>query len=167
MPVMILSGNEKVYSVTQEFSMKEDEYLKDRLEDQLIWYDQKSLYNQKCFKGFRLLEIITAALIPFLSGMLDQYPRVAWVIGGLGVVIAVSAATSTLFKFHENWIEYRMTAEQLRHEKYAFLTDSKPYDNEDKFGLLVERVEALISKENSAWATVIRQQTSGIKSISQ
>ncbi len=143
--------------------MNEDEYLKERLEDQLTWYGKKSQYNQRCFKSLRLLEIITAALIPFLSGMMEKYPCVSWLIGGFGVLIAVSAATSTLFKYHENWIEYRTTAEQLRHEKYAYLTNSKPYDNEDKFGLLVERVEALISKENSAWATVTRQQNKVVK----
>jgi len=145
--------------------MNEDEYLKDRLEDQLIWYDKKSQYNQSCFKSLRLLEIITAALIPFLSGMVEKYPCVSWLIGGLGVLIAVSAATSTLFKYHENWIEYRTTVEQLKHEKYAYLTNSKPYDNEDKFSLLVERVEALISKENSVWATATRQQNNVVKNI--
>ncbi len=79
----------------QGFSMKEDEYLKERLEDQLIWYDKKSQYNQKCFKSLRLLEIIMAALIPFLSGVVEKYPCVSLLIGVLGVLIVVSAATST------------------------------------------------------------------------
>ena len=143
--------------------MKEDDYLKNRLEDQLQWYDKKSQHNQKYFKRLRLLEIISAALIPFLSGMIEKFPCFSWLIGGLGVLIAVSAATSALFKYHENWIQYRTTAEQLRHEKYAYLTNTRPYDNEDKFDLLVERVEALISKENSAWATVTRKQGNATK----
>jgi len=143
--------------------MKEDEYLKERLEDQLVWYDKKSEHNQKFFKRLRLLEIVSASLIPFLSGMSEKVPCFSWLIGGLGVLIAVSAATSALFKYHENWIEYRTTAEQLKHEKYAYLTGIKPYDTEEKFDLLVERIEALISKENSAWATVTRKQSSTIK----
>lgn len=143
--------------------MKEDEYLQERLEDQLSWYDKKSQHNQKYFKRLRLLEIVSAALIPFLSGMTEKFSCLSWVIGGLGVIIAVSAAASSLFKYHENWIEYRTTAEQLKHEKYSYLTNIKPYDTEEKFSLLVERVEGLISKENSAWASVTRKQSNVAK----
>jgi hypothetical protein len=139
--------------------MKEEEYLKDRLEHQLTWYSKKSQYNQKWFKRLRMVEIVSAAIIPFLSGMSDKIPYSLWLIGGLGVLIAVAAATSALFKFHENWIEYRTTTEQLKHEKYIYLTNTKPYDTEEKLGLLVERVEALISKENSAWAVTTKKQS--------
>ncbi len=138
-------------------NMKEQEYLKNRLDDQLTWYSQKSRHNQSWFKGLRLLEIISAALIPFLSGMGDKIAYSQWLIGGLGVLIAVAAAITALFKYQENWIEYRTTAEQLKHEKYIYLANAKPYDTEDKFLLLVERIESLISKENSAWATMARK----------
>ena len=143
--------------------MKEDEYLKDRLEHQLKWYSEKSQHNQKWFKRLRLVEIIPATLIPFLSGMGDKIPYSPWLIGGLGVLIAVAAATSVLFKYHENWIEYRTTAEQLKHEKFIYLTNTMPYDTEEKFGLLVERVEALISKENSSWAATTHKQSNAEK----
>lgn len=143
--------------------MTEEEYLKERLDDQLEWYDKKSQYSQKLFKRLRLLEIIAAALIPFLSGMSEKITHYQWLVGGLGVLIAVSAATSSLFKYHENWIEYRTTAEQLKHEKYSYLTSTKPYDNDDRFSVLVQRIEGLISKENSSWATVTRKQSNVAK----
>ncbi len=143
--------------------MKEEDYFKDRLEDQLSWYSKKSRQNQKWFKRLRLIEIVSAALIPFLSGRGDKIPYSPWLIGGLGVLIAVAAATSTLFKLHENWIEYRTTVEQLKHEKYIYLTNTNPYDTEKKFGLLVERVESLISKENSVWAATTNKQSHAAK----
>lgn len=139
--------------------MKEEEYLKDRLEKQLAWYSKESQYNQKFYKRLRLAEIISAALIPFLSGVGDKVPYNAWIIGVLGILIAVAAAASSLSKFHENWIQYRTTAEQLKHEKYLYLTSVKPYDSENKYFLLVERVESLISKENSYWAQSVKQIT--------
>ncbi len=132
--------------------MNEEKYLKDRLEDQLGWYEAKSKYCQNWYKGLRLVEILFAALIPFLSGVGEKVPYHAWIIGGLGVVIAVAAGASSLSKFHENWIQYRTTAEQLKHEKYLYITNVNPYDLKDKFPLLVQRVEGLISKENSNWA---------------
>lgn len=144
-------------SSSKKPNMTEEAYLKDRLDDQLAWYDKKSQYNQKRFKLLSVVEIIAAAFIPFLSGMEGEYLHL--LIGGLGVFIAVAAAVIALFKYQENWIQYRTTAEQLKHEKYIYLTDTKPYDTEDKFHLLVERVESLISKENSTWATLAHKKT--------
>lgn len=134
--------------------MTEEDYVKERLDDQQTWYSRKSQYNQNCFKRLRMVEIVSAAIIPFLSGMAGKIDYSQWFIGGLGVLIAVSAAITELFKYQENWIKYRTTAEQLKHEKFIYLTNAKPYDTKDKFTLLVERVELLISKENSAWATM-------------
>jgi hypothetical protein len=51
----------------------------------------------------------------------------------------------------EHWIEYRATAESLRREKFLFLTQTEPYDKDDAFHLLVQRVEALLSNENTEW----------------
>ena len=137
--------------------MTEEEYIDDRLNNQINWYSKKSRANQKWYKGLRLMEIVSAALIPFLSGIGDKIPYNAWIIGTLGVLIAVAAATSSLFKFHENWIQYLTTVEQLKHEKFLYLTNVKPYESENRFNLLVERIEGLISKENSYWAQTAKQ----------
>ena len=132
--------------------MDEDEYLKDRLEDQINWYSKKSQTNQKWFKRLRLLEIILATLIPFLAGIGDAIPCYQIIIGGIGVVIAIAAGLSAINKYQENWIEYRTTAESLKHEKYLYKTKCKPYDGEGSLQILVQNVEGLISKENSQWS---------------
>ncbi len=121
--------------------MDEKQYLAERLENQIAWYDCKSQCNQKYFKRLRLAEILCAALIPFLAASGDKIPYGSFLTGALGIVIAVSTAASSLFKFHENWIEYRTTAEQLKHEKFLYLTSIKPYDDSEKFSVLVQRVE--------------------------
>jgi hypothetical protein len=36
--------------------MKEEQYLTERLQDQIDWYDQKSQFNQKWFKWLRMTE---------------------------------------------------------------------------------------------------------------
>ncbi|MCP4117623.1 MAG: DUF4231 domain-containing protein [Desulfobacteraceae bacterium] len=133
-------------------SKMEEDFLKNRLDDQIDWYSTKSQTNQKYFKRLRLLEIVAAALIPFLAGIGSSMPCYSVIIGALGVIIAVSAGSSALYKFHENWIEYRTTAETLKHEKYLYQTRCSPYDKDDAFCRLVQRVEGLISKENSQWS---------------
>jgi len=139
-------------------SMTEEEYLNDRLNDQIDWYDKKSQINQKWFKGLRFLEIIAAAIIPFLAGIGSTVPYYPVIIGALGVIIAVSAGLSALSKYHENWIEYRTTSETLKHEKYLFQTRCSPYDGDNSFCKLVHRVESLISKENTQWSSKVDEQ---------
>jgi hypothetical protein len=141
------------HSRREAFSMNEEEYLEQRLEKEIQWYSKKSRHNKRWFNILRLIEMVSAALIPFLSGSVEKVSYFPWIIGFLGVLIAVSAATGSLFKFQENWIQYRTTSEQLKHEKYLYLTETESYHNNDeKFMTLVERVESLISKENSLWA---------------
>ncbi len=137
--------------------MNEEEYLNDRLNDQIDWYDKKSQTSQKWFKKLRLLEIAAATIIPFLAGIGPNIPYYSIIIGGLGVIIAVSAGVSALYKYHENWIEYRTTSETLKHEKYLFQAKCSPYNNDDAFCKLVQRVEGLISKENTQWSRYVEK----------
>ncbi len=137
--------------------MNEEQYLNERLEEQINWYDNKSVWNQNIFKAICIIEFIAAALIPFLTPYIsEQSLLLRLVVGFLGVIIAVIVAIVGLYKFQEHWTEFRTTCESLKHEKYLYLTKVPPYDGEDAFTLLVERVESLISKENSAWAALMK-----------
>ena len=132
-----------------------EEYIEQRLSDQIGWYDRKSSTNQRWFKRLRFAEIVAAATIPFLSGFAgDSFP-IKIAIGVLGVLVAVVASLLGLLQLQEHWIEYRATAESLRKEKFLFLTQTDPYDKDDAFRLLVQRIEALLSKENTEWVQSI------------
>jgi Protein of unknown function (DUF4231) len=128
-----------------------EEYIEQRLNDQIGWYDRKSATNQHWFKWLRFTEIVAAATIPFLSGFAGHSLSIKIAIGALGVVVAVIASLLGLLHFQEHWISYRAMAEALKTEKFLFLTQTQPYEKEDAFHLLVQRVEALLSKENTDW----------------
>lgn len=136
--------------------MAPDVYITERVDDQIGWYDQKSQRSQRWFKRLRGLEIISAGAIPLFAGFGDGSTWSIIVVGVLGAVVAVLASLLSLSQFQENWIEYRTTCESLKHEKYLFLTKAEPYTEEDSFGLFVQRVENLISGENSAWSQYTR-----------
>ena len=131
--------------------MNEKEYFSERLDDQIKWYSSESKYNQKMYKRLRLLEIISASLIPLLSGLSSMISYSEWIIGILGVIIAVAAGASVLYKFHENWLAYRTTLEALKHEKLLYLTQTAPYDNDERFQTLVSRAESIMVNENQNW----------------
>ena len=129
-----------------------EEYIEQRLDDQIGWYDRKSTANQRWFKRLRFAEIVAAATIPFLSGFADKSSSIKIAIGALGVFVAVIASVLGLLQLQVHWMQYRATAELLRKEKFLFLTQTEPYNKDDAFHLFVQRVEALLSKENTEWA---------------
>lgn len=136
------------------------QYISKRLNDQIAWYDRKSLSNQNWYKCLRMTQFVAAALIPFLTPYLSAAtPACKFLVGFLGVVIAIITATLDLYRFQEHWIEYRTTCESLKKEKYLFLAGGLPYggDRDAAFRLLVQRAETLISKENSEWAQYVRK----------
>jgi hypothetical protein len=135
--------------------MDAEAYVRDRLETQIAWYDTKSLKAQRAFKWLRVTEIVAAASIPLLAGYVDvSRPNVTLIIGVLGAGIAVIAGVLGLYQFERHWVDYRTTCESLKKEKYLFLTGSEPFDQEPSanYALLVQRVETLVSKENTNWA---------------
>lgn len=136
--------------------MTPEEYIEQRVVDQINWYDSKSQKSQKWFKLIRALEIISAISIPLFAGFGQGTTWSIILIGILGAIVAILASLLSLNQFQENWIEYRTTCESLKHEKYLFLTRTEPYDKEEPFGLFVQRIESLISKENSAWSQYTR-----------
>jgi hypothetical protein len=94
-----------------------------------------------------------------MAGYSDSIPCGTIIIGFLGVVIAICAGLAAINKFQENWLMYRTTCETLRHEKFLFMTKTKPYDDNEAFNQFVVRVENLISKENTQWARVSKEKS--------
>ena len=138
--------------------MTPDEYLRDRLDDQINWYSKKSQWSQRCFKILRIVETVFASAIPFLVSLISgETPILKILTGAMGVCVAAISGLVSLYKFHENWIEYRTTAETLKHEKFLYLTKTPPYDGDNAFSDLVNRVESLISRENSTWSQTHRE----------
>ena len=122
----------------------------DRLEDQSNWYDRKSVSSQRSFIGLKMAEIAAAALIPFAVG----FGVSAYITGGLGVLITVLEGLLNLFQYHSNWITYRSTCEELKHEKYLWLAKAGPYEiAASPDTLLAERVESLVSREHARWVS--------------
>lgn len=138
--------------------MTEKEYIKNRLENQIDWYDSKSISNQKMFKKLQIFQIVAAATIPILVTYVNDTSNLLRIIvASLGSSIAIVSGIIGLYKLQENWLEYRTTCESLRHENFLFLTKTEPYNVENPFPLLVNRVETLISKENTNWAQYMRK----------
>lgn len=133
-----------------------------RLDDQIAWYSRRSGLNQRRYKFLKMLTIASAAVIPVVTtAHVPDGPSIA---AGLGVLIAISEGIQQLNQYSANWIAYRNTAESLKHEKYLYLARAGPYRADAGVqAALAERVEALVSQEESKWLAV---QSSKSKDVS-
>lgn len=123
-----------------------------RLENQRKWYDEKSAFNQKWYKGLKLTQIVLAAIIPIFA--LLPVPHTKFIVAIFGALIAILEGVQQLYQFHTLWTDYRSTTEHLNHEKYLFLSLSGPYrelPQDEALHLLAERIEEHISKEHAKW----------------
>ncbi|GAB4197981.1 MAG: hypothetical protein Tsb002_32570 [Wenzhouxiangellaceae bacterium] len=131
--------------------MDKEQYITDRLEVQINWYNKKSIKNQRWFRWLQVITIILSISIPFLSGYERNTPELQFVIGVLGLIVAVFTGILGVFQFQKHWLEYRATCEALKREKYLFLTGAEPYNSEDAFALLVDTTEGIMLQENTNW----------------
>ena len=140
--------------------MNEQEYIEQRLDNQQTWYENKSAWNQSWYKRLRMVEVVLAAGIPFVSSLIGKFPDspnvVPIIVSMIAFLIAATSALLALYRFQDNWLQYRSTAEQLKREKFLFLTKNQPYDGQDAFHVLVDNVERILGVENSTWREQIK-----------
>jgi len=141
--------------------MNAEEYLKERVEDQIRWFNDKSGWSQRWFKQLRAVEIVLGCAIAFLVGYADAYPTVKVAAGVMGVAVAAIGGLLSLYRFQENSVEYRVTAESLKREKFLFLTQAPPFNGEDRFQVLVVRIENILGAENAKWGEATALKSSG------
>lgn len=139
--------------------MEKESVVLKRLEGEIDWYSLRSEVNQMWFKRLKVIELVAAALIPFLAGLIAS----PFLLGGLGVLVLVLESLQSLYQFQSNWITYRSACEDLLHEKHLWMARAGPYaDQEDPDRLLAERTESLISEEHARWTSI--QENAGKKS---
>ena len=144
--------------------MNTEDYIKNRLEQQRKWYDEKSNWNKVRYKFAKLVVIIVSVSIPFLAGLINserEWLKIVVAIGGL--LIAFIEGLSNLNKYQENWINYRQSAEFLEREKLLFLTKSGPYKTDNSLQNLVERIEHFTQQENKSWIQFNQKEKEGGK----
>jgi Protein of unknown function (DUF4231) len=107
---------------------------RERLEDQLRWYDRKSQSAQHAYKRVKVLQLVLAAGVPVAVAS-DAPGVLTAVLGGLVVVL----------------------------EKYLFMAGAGPYSGPDRERVLAERIEGLVSQEHAKWTEGRHQATTDVE----
>lgn len=132
------------------------EYIKNRVDDQIAWYDGKASFNKKRFHFLLVTVIVAGGLVPVctLIGNIvgaDYKPPMQVLIASLGALVAILGSVVAVMRYQEQWLQYRSTSESLKYEKFMYLNSAGHYDVENSFKLFVERIEGLMGRERVQW----------------
>ena len=125
-----------------------------RLNSQIEWYDKRSNSCQQRYLNIKIAQLVLAGSIPVFSFVAASWGR--RVTATMGASIAVLEGFQQLGQFSDLWVSYRHTAEQLKHEKFLFLSASGPYQDlgeEEAMKQLAARVEERVATEHTKWVS--------------
>jgi len=144
--------------------MTQEEYIKDRVVDQIKWYGKKSSMCQKKYKIWQVIKVISALLITTLSLWSDkdifgiQDIKTSYVVAILGAFIVFIESFLKIYDYKKLWVQYRMASENLNREKLFFETNSEPYDGPEPFKLFVQNCESIMKGENKGWEEILAEE---------
>ena len=149
----------------ESLAARVDRYIKDRIDDQLSYYDRQATKMKSYYMTNRKVTAIVAVLIPVMGGLylplnilgqnFDLW-RILITVAGLCVAILVSL--EGVLHHREQWQNFRTTSEFIKAQKFLFFNRVDEYggvSDEEAFKTLVMRVEAAIKNENEVTLNVL------------
>ena len=125
-----------------------DDYLADRIEPHITWYDRHARSAKRRHVACRIATVVLSGvltfilILPYFSGIQLIYS----VAAGLGSTVLVLHALPLVYDDAERWLRYRQAAEALKQERLLARFGSGPYGGgTDRLQLLVPRAERIIS----------------------
>ncbi len=151
MESLIIPDCQQPFHMTQSIDI--EAYITNRFEPERMWYSTKARYNKKWMNTVNVLVILTGAVTPILAALQFTLSTVI-----TSAVTTIGLSLLRFFKFDELWLNYRSTSEMLKKEEQHFRTLTGPYAEAAEPGkLFVERVETIVSKEQSVWLTSMQE----------
>jgi hypothetical protein len=82
-----------------------------RATENIAWYQRKKRTQRRWYYASSALILISSALIPALSSIPGENPRIATAV--CGVVVVIATGLSTLFRWQLNWLNYVAAQDKL------------------------------------------------------
>ncbi|WP_241845074.1 DUF4231 domain-containing protein [Streptomyces sp. CB02261] len=136
--------------------MTAQRYVETRLSQYQEWYDAKATRMKAMHLRMRTVSVVGAALVPVFVNLDLGFARVTATV--LSVIVVAAVSLESVYRYREQWKNYRSTEQLLGHERVYFEAKVGPYQGLQKreaFSTLVARVERAIANENSATLNVM------------
>jgi hypothetical protein len=131
-------------------------YVESRLSQYQKWYDRKAVKTKAMHLRMRTVSVVGGALVPVLVNLDLSFTKLAATV--LSLIVVGSVSLESVYRYREQWKNYRSTEQLLGHERIYFETRVGPYSglsDAEAFTTLVARVETAIANENSATLNVM------------
>ena len=135
---------------------QDDPVVSDRLRYLFVWYTRKAQHNKTLYNLTRTITYLIPCLITLVSVyavfMCETWPTV--ISATLSVILVFINHKIDHYRYYENWVRYRGTAERMKTEAQFFLSRGGDYaKGGDKKArvLFVNRIEQLASDELMNW----------------
>jgi hypothetical protein len=135
-------------------SMTPREYIAERLNESIDWYDKNSSKLKSRFLNMRAITVISSALVPVLINLnleiLDFRMDFKIITTILSLLVVVLVSFESVYHYSAQWTNYRSTEQFLRKEYFLFTTREGEYAEvgvDDAYRLFVQRVERAIQAE--------------------
>ena len=135
----------------------EYDYINERLNPQLVYYDTKSIKEQKLFHCWSIASIVCSALVPVATLVANWCPLVSILVALFGAGSTLSNSILLHYHFHERWIRFRSAHNELTAEREQFnarIGHYKYLDDDDAAQMFAEECERIMAKENGAWPKI-------------
>lgn len=129
-----------------------ENYLNERVEDQIKYFDVNAIRNQKNYKRLKTTAIACNLFTTMTIALAFTVPEKFKVYMGI-ISLILSTIVLATYQWEEfqnygaKWEKFRLVAEQIKSEKYYYLNYSGKYAVEDEINrkrLFVENIENVI-----------------------
>lgn len=111
-------------------------------------YNNGAARNKVWYLTLKLLTLLTGATGAILAALAAP----AAVTASVTALAVASESVQQLFKFHDNWLNYRATAEQLRIDGYLFVAEASPFEAAaSRRQLLADRMQKASARQFQLW----------------
>ncbi|HXD32227.1 MAG TPA: DUF4231 domain-containing protein [Pyrinomonadaceae bacterium] len=153
----------KLIEVTPNLKPFQQEYLKNRWLNQILWWDQRAWEARTYYFWLRRIIVVGGILVPFLITAtigirVDPWLRHTGAV--ISLVVAICAALEALYGWGAIWLAKRRAAELLKVEGWLFFHGGGPYKEElvaKRFSDFVTEVESKIAAEVGEYVAIAQK----------
>lgn len=151
-------------------SLSSEDYIRDRINDQLRFYDKKAGRYKSLYLSMRAATVIGGAMVPVLVNLnfapvIVNLGSFVFTVNGIKVsttvislMVVLFVSLESVYHFKEQWRNYRSTAELMKKEYFLYASGQGRFAGKteaEAYRLFVEQIETAIDVENASTLQVM------------
>jgi hypothetical protein len=150
---------------------KQCDYIKERIDKQIEYFDSSAVKNQKRYKFLKSAAILCNILTTMTIALAFVVPEILKISMGILALILSTFVLATyqweeFFNYGAKWEKFRLVAEEIKSEKWLYLNNAGRYYNknpEECKKLLVEIIEEILRGTDFSYFSIMVEPGKGMQ----